>query len=476
MKLPHFLTKDYQLPPLPSCSYRDVLFLLTFFIVPNLFFLGIAWFTHTSRPLFNLDYFLVGILFFLPKWLGRILGSITFALAVIFDCLMLIVQIFPFLDVHAIRYFLPFIHTAPTPYLVGIGMIMLYILIMPFVFVWLTRKQNRFYATALSIIIILISPIFMMDLKYNNYEGIMGRNNYYYINSQFNLYREFVGNDFVLAGNMLPKIIHHGTKQKQATAQLQQPYSDKILLVVVESWGKLRKPEAQQQILQKLEAQKDRFEFLEQGYFDFVGATVNGELRELCHFYSTWGYKFALLDDQVFAHCLPIKLKNQGYHTIGMHGTSGLLYDRVAWYPKAGFQQAWFGEHFLNEERCIAFKGVCDTALMGTVAETFKKYQNEKVFLYWLTLTAHQPYVQEDIYNTRFNCTQFGMKDNGEICRNARLHTQFFDSLAELVQKPEMKGVEVILVGDHMPPMVREDTRPHLQWNDVSWLHFKIKK
>ena len=62
------------------------------------------------------------------------------------------------------------------------------------------------------------------------------------------------------------------------------------------------------------------------------------------------------------------------------------------------------------------------------------------------------------------------------LCRNFRLQAQFFDGLAELIQSPEMKGVEVFVVGDHAPPVL--DMKEHRQLNRkalVAWLHFKIK-
>ena len=64
----------------------------------------------------------------------------------------------------------------------------------------------------------------------------------------------------------------------------------------------------------------------------------------------------------------------------------------------------------------------------------------------------------------------------GDICNNMRLETQFFDDLAELIQQPEMKGVEVVVVGDHMPPIMGDvPLYKNLRWQEVSWLHFKVK-
>ena len=39
-----------------------------------------------------------------------------------------------------------------------------------------------------------------------------------------------------------------------------------------------------------------------------------------------------------------------------------------------------------------------------------------------------------------------------------------------------MKGTEVIVVGDHMPPVLLDKpVYKNIHWQDVAWLHFKIK-
>ncbi len=463
------------IPKFLKITPLQLFWLLLFLMLPNVLLFGIAWLSHTSRPLLNVDYVWVGLLFWLPRWWGKALAGVAFVLAVTLDCLMLAAQIYPFLDVHAIQYFLPFIHVTPTPYLLGIGLMLLYAVLMPMGLSWLAGRQNRFYWAGLAVLLVAVSPYFGV-WKYRDAVDIVGRHHHYYLHSQARLYRQWLGDDLTFTRRPVPKITPSGAQQAQASAQLKQPYADKILLIVVESWGSLKHPAAQQQILQQLTAQQHRFEWLEQGNFQFVGSTVNGELRELCHFYAKSGYQFTLLDDKVFEHCLPMRLQKQGYRTIGIHGASGLLYDRVAWYPKAGFQQTLFGEQFADAKRCITFHSVCDNAMMAHISPLLKQHSSEKLFIYWLTVTAHQPYALPDIHNMRFDCMQFGMIDNGEICRNARLHTQFFDGLAQWVQQPEMQGVEVLLVGDHMPPMMLEDTRQLLHWNTVSWLHFKVKR
>ena len=117
---------------------------------------------------------------------------------------------------------------------------------------------------------------------------------------------------------------------------------------------------------------------------------------------------------------------------------------------------------------------------MNVIGNRFKETGSKKSFVYWMTLTSHFSYSRKDLHDARFNCQKLGVRE-GDICNNFSLQAQFFDELGELIKRPEMKGVEVIVVGDHMPPIVdmgkKFDIPLHknIRWNDVSWVHFKVK-
>nr|UOP04298.1 sulfatase-like hydrolase/transferase [Conchiformibius kuhniae] len=301
------------------------------------------------------------------------------------------------------------------------------------------------------------------------------RDHYFIANSQTALYHEHHGNNFLTAMRQLPELKPIAAHQDHASKQLLQPASDKILFIVAESWGVAREASVQRAVLQKIYDRQDKLEFIREGYFDFGGATVQGELRELCRLTTEGGYAFHKTDPAEFAGCLPNTLKQQGYRTIAMHGASSRLYDRHNWYTKAGFAQTLFVEDLADKPRCYAFNGTCDRHLYDQVANAFKQNPQGKTFFYWLTLTSHSPYAESDMHQPRLDCRQHQLFE-GDICNNMRLNAQFFDGLAELTDRPEMRGVEVIVVGDHMPPIfTNAPIHKNLRWNDVSWLHFKIK-
>lgn len=466
-----WLKKDIVAP-----NKREIFLLIYLIILPNIFFLGVAFYTSTARPLFNLDYLIALLIILLPYKIMRVLGSVILVLAMLFDLLMFVVQIFPFMDLAAVRYLSSFIFIAPTNYIVMLMIGLIAALCIVGLTLYLSKRIKQPYPTFILFSLIMIAYVFMtLGISYTRFYGILGRDNYYIAHSQSHLYYEITNSDFWSDASVVPKLKKLKNEQMHAANKLKQPYASKVLYIVAESWGELRNVDAQKSIMQNIFKQKENLESINDGSFHTSGATVAGELRELCGLdLMNNGFAFKQLDKNQFSDCLPEKLKQQGYQTVALHGTSGLLYDRVDWYSKAGFQQTLFGEHFMNLRRCTPFKGVCDSELMNIVAQNFKRYSQKKIFLYWMTLTSHQPYAKQDIHNHRFDCASFNMNSKGDACHNAQLETQFFDDLAQLIQKPEMSGVEVVVVGDHQPPMWGDEIN-HVRPLTVSYLHFKVK-
>jgi hypothetical protein len=250
----------------------------------------------------------------------------------------------------------------------------------------------------------------------------------------------------------------------------------KLLLIVAESWGVPNDMAAQEGVLQKLKDRNDHFEFFKQGNFQFLGLTVQGELRELCRLDTT---SLDLREVKTgFQHCLPNQLRKLGYKTHGTHNATNLMYGRDSWYKLAGFQETRFKENLDISEYCVPFEGICDWDILPVIRQQLAG--NEKVFSYWMTLTSHFHYAASDIHDQRFQCADYSIPE-GEACRNLRHQAQFFDNLAKIIDTPEMHGVEIVVVGDHVPPIFDYQDRifkrenPSSRKADVAWIHFKIK-
>lgn len=508
--LPAWATRDYRLRP----DYRLFGLACVFVLLPNVFFLLGAYFVGVARPLVNVDYVWACLLLALPYRFLRVIGAVLFVLTALLDVMMMAMQLFPFLDVAAIISLAPFLWQAPVRYMLLLGLACVFVALMLGVLWrlgrgWFGTKKSWLTLLAVSAMTYLAYDR-LHEFKYRDFWGErFAQSDYYYIHSQYSRYLWVADSEFASYFGQTPQILpvdiayishHFGVKKTGITEPTTRPLitadtpadaghlgdkgvslgeavvrmpSDKMLLIIAESWGVARDPKVQKEILAGVYRQADHLEFLDTGYFGFSGATVEGELRELCQADVEGGYAFNRLADDALRTCLPHRLKAQGYETLGMHAGFSAIYERNYLYPKMGFAKTIFAGDINDKKRCSPFNGICDSELFTVVADNFAKH--DKLFYYWLTLTSHSPYATKDIYNTRFDCAYYAIP-KGDICNNYRLHTQFFDDLGALIANPKMAGVEVIVVGDHMPPIIsKTPLHPYLQWQDVSWLHFKIK-
>lgn len=130
MNIHALLSEQWTLPPfLPKRLLLSLLILLA----PNAVFWVLALLTATARPIVNLDYLPAALLIALPWRFVKIAGVLAFWPAVLFDGLMMVIQLFPFMDLIGAINLVPFILTAPAPYQIMTGLLLLYMLAMPFV-------------------------------------------------------------------------------------------------------------------------------------------------------------------------------------------------------------------------------------------------------------------------------------------------------------------------------------------------------
>ena len=223
------------------------------------------------------------------------------------------------------------------------------------------------------------------------------------------------------ATKLQPSPYHNATSLLFTQLAKKQPISSRILLVVNESWGETIKPEHQKKILEPIYQRAEKLDFIQQGAFNFLGATVAGELRELCHKQPTT-FNLKASDNSEFIDCLPNQLKQLGYTTSANHGAMSILYDRSSWYPKAGFEHLYFFEQLQNSGTCKAFSGRCDTQLIPEIKKQL--LASDKNFVYWMTLNTHAPY-DDIIFVEGLNCSVLKVKENTETCNTINYNINF---------------------------------------------------
>ncbi len=378
------------------------------------------------------------------------------------EILLLVNQIFPFVKIGDVFYLSTFVFTGPVAYqkwlfIMVFYLILLYIITSEYFFV---KHQHNNRKTALACFFISIVLTFL------NVDSVRSQGLFFVTNYSKDYHKTKSSSERLIKNKYesVSKPIFDSIKQGSS--------SKKILLIVNESWGKATDINIQKALLAPLYQYSDNYEYIDEGSFAFIGATVSGELRELCQKNATV-MDISKVDDKEFANCLPSLLRQQGYDTYSVHGADSGLYNRSRWYPLIGFEHTLFKEDFREARDCESFSGKCDYDLFEPISDILAS--KEQVMLYWLTLNTHAPY-DDNLFIDGFHCPDFSLKEESEACLVFKQQYQFFYRLSEYIQDDRMKNVEVYIVGDHAPPIVSlKDNFSVFKDFDVSWVTFKIK-
>lgn len=438
--------------------------LLLFIVLTNVFLYVISFRLGLERPIINIDYVLVYLVFlsFSYHKALKLLAIVCMISLSAVDILLFVNQIFPFVQLGDFFYLSTFVFTGPLAYqkwlfIAVFYLIAIYIITSTFFFVDPKPAPTKELITYLLCSVII--ALFDMD-------SIRSQTSFF-ITHYSEDYHKIRGNDELLSPNKYGSVSNPIFENIQTNKN-----GDKILLIGNESLGKATDPNIQAALLAPLYKHQSYYHYIEDGAFSFVGPTVSGELRELCQKNATV-MDISKVQDKEFINCLPSQLREQGYDTYSVHGAAGSLYDRTRWYPLIGFNHVLFKEDFAAARDCKSFSGKCDYDLFEPIADII--FSKQKVMLYWLTLNTHAPY-DDKLFVDGFDCQDFSLKEGSEACLNFKQQYQFFYRLSEYVQDNRMKNVEVYIVGDHAPPIMSlKDNYSVFEDFDVSWIKFKIK-
>lgn len=446
-------------------------------ILPNFIFVLATYWTGDNRSIFNIDYLLPFICLIFHNRVIRATGIILFVFIFLIDIVLIVLQHYPGFHFRDSLYLISFIFSGPKIFLVYATVVVAIIAIESAILWQFTKRITINNLVAVTLILVLGTAASYL-IEQNNgqqtniyHTPFASSNTIYFIKNQETSFSNLLDSDL-----LKPSPYYHATTPWTKTIQQHQSLNQKLLLIIVESWGQPLNQAIQEDILKNLKAKTSSFDYFNQGDFLFRGFTVEGELRELCQLYPSTVDLYQIKTG--FQNCMPHVLNKSGYETQAIHGGSSTIYGREEWYPKAGFDTRIFQEALNIPANCIPFDGICDWDILPFLKQSFA--QDKKLFNYWLTLTAHYSYYQHDIHNERFNCTIYNLPETGDACRSFKLQAQFFDHIAEFVVSPEMLGVEVIIVGDHPPPLFKASEialfkTKEMQDGKVGWVHFKIK-
>ena len=446
---------------------------LLLFLAIQLSFYAVSVYFFYRRPLIMLEWLLPFLFLFWHLRLGFILSTFV---VVALDAMLGLTQIYMLIKptqwLHMLKY-IQFLNSVLL-ILIVCGIVLFFVWIVTTIRVLSTQSKFNGIWVAFSIIVLInfipqYNGFANEDYKLYQQRGIRVLGSGILMLDRFNFEMDLGLSQGPVGGNDTapwPHITASDYLKKTG-------FEEKVLFVVVESLGQSKNPLITNKILEPLILSKGvtvKFK----GQVKFTGGTVEGELRELCHFRG----KLVEMDyiQSKSNDCLPQYFKKLGYKTSAFHGASGVMYDRELWYPMLGFDDIYFNQsQNWPISRCYSFAGWCDMELISYVWQSLQN--SDKHFTYWLTLNSHFPYSEKDVTLKQLGdeCLSIGLGGNVTLeCRSYILEKQLMIRLAEYIDKRPIKGLTIVLVGDHKTVFMQEHGRQLYSDEDVPVLILQI--
>lgn len=249
---------------------------------------------------------------------------------------------------------------------------------------------------------------------------------------------------------------------------MRAPNGRHMLVVIVEAMGRFSDAANRDLLRGALSdpALLARYQITDGGS-SYLGSTTAGEMRELC---ATRRSYLDLLSTKM-PECAPFQVQGAGYETSGYHGFSGNMFERFKWWPNIGLEQIHFSETLIKpgDRQCgDVFTGACDPDLATLIGHQLKQATKPQ-FVYFLTVNTHVPVIVDQGYR-HLDCRNGGgpMRER-EVCMMTDSWIELLQRIGGVLAAPDMPPVEVLIVGDHAPPLWHRQARDLFESGQVSW-------
>ena len=240
-----------------------------------------------------------------------------------------------------------------------------------------------------------------------------------------------------------------------------------LLLVVVEALGQFADPGRQALLLQPFaDPDLNKRYRVTTGSTTYYGSTTAAEMRELCDTREPYE---TLLEGKELV-CLPAQMAARGYQTVSMHNFVSAFFGRSQWYPKLGFEKRLFASDLSASVHRLCggpFRGPCDVDVVPFIGRELREARKPTLF-YWMTLSTHVPIAPRE-GTPRFGCENGGGRiGHTEVCYMTEMWVDLWESIVRLTA--EIPATEILLVGDHAPPLWSKAGRQLFTPGQVTWV------
>lgn len=255
---------------------------------------------------------------------------------------------------------------------------------------------------------------------------------------------------------------------------VEQPNGRHMLVVIVEAMGHFADPKMQGLLEQAIRSGgiEDRYT-VTAGTNGFIGSTTAAEMREFCQTRDSYLGNL----DGPRPDCLPFKMTAAGYTTAGYHGFSGEMFERSKWWPHIGFTERHFGEDMMQpgEKLCgDVFVGICDPKLVRDLAAHLKAATSPQ-FDYLLTFNTHVPVIVDQGYHHLDCSSKESAVPEREVCIMTDAWIELLETIAKTFAAADVPPTEILIVGDHAPPLWYRKARDLFTPRQVSWFRLTPK-
>lgn len=252
--------------------------------------------------------------------------------------------------------------------------------------------------------------------------------------------------------------------------------SNKQLLIIMESWG-LPNDTVFQSIFQKIISSKAiQREFKPHwGRTRFSGSTTSAEMRELIG--TRGSYKYFLNHESAESNFISVfdRKKTAGYDTYGFHSFTGKMFARAFWWHNIGLDHIYFMDEILatnigNNKQLdgsTPFPSIKDELMFDFMVQ--QTSHSKRKFVYFLTVNTHLPFTQSigDLPGEIFreiSAMPVSAEAKSQMKKVAIELLYFIDAI-----KPA-EWDDILFVGDHIPPYLRDTDRKYFNSKFVPYL------